>query len=70
MLHDKKINIDLKREGRLAVLKLSDWGLGVEDHIAEFIFQPFFSTKDEISHPGSSSVYVKLSLSAILEHWS
>lgn len=52
MLHDKKINIDLKREGRLAVLKLSDWGLGVEDHIAEFIFQPFFSTKDEISHPG------------------
>jgi signal transduction histidine kinase len=51
-LHDKKISIDLKRVGRFAVLKICDWGLGVEDHIHEFIFQPFFSTKDEVNHPG------------------
>ena len=52
MLHDKRISVHLRRDGPFAVLKICDWGLGVEEHIYEFIFQPFFSTKEEVSHPG------------------
>lgn len=51
-LHEKKMKVSLKKEDKYAVVRVSDNGLGIHEEIKNFIFQPFFSMKEEELHPG------------------
>jgi signal transduction histidine kinase len=51
-LSEKKMNVSLRKEGKFAVVRVSDFGLGIQEEIRDFIFQPFFSLKEEELHPG------------------
>ncbi len=51
IIHGKKniepcINIDLKKENRMAVLKISDNGPGMDEETRKRVFEPFFTTKE------------------------
>ena len=43
---DKKINIEINKQGKNAVISIMDSGLGVSSESKNYIFNPFFSTKD------------------------
>lgn len=51
-LSEKTMNVSLRKEGKFAVVRVSDFGLGIQEEIRDFIFQPFFSMKEEELHPG------------------
>ncbi|MGB3862355.1 MAG: ATP-binding protein [Candidatus Aminicenantaceae bacterium] len=46
-IQDKgKISITLKKEGSTFLLEITDTGTGIDEEMAERIFEPYFSTKD------------------------
>ncbi len=46
-IQDKgKISITLKKEGSFFLLEITDTGTGIDEEMAERIFEPYFSTKD------------------------
>jgi signal transduction histidine kinase len=51
-LSNKDMRVSLYKKGKFAVVRVSDNGLGIREDIRDFIFQPFFSTKEEEFHPG------------------
>lgn len=59
-----KIEVILKHEDRMAILRVKDNGHGISNETKSFIFQPFFTTK---SHP-SLGIGLSLAKSHIEEH--
>jgi len=43
---DKKINIEMDKQGKNAVISITDSGLGISSESKDYVFNPFFSTKD------------------------
>lgn len=48
-LDERKITIEVYKNNHLAFIDIMDTGLGVDERIRPFIFQPFFTTKGPLS---------------------